>query len=43
MDIDDDDDNGIVSDNSQYKSYAHNIRIISEHNCREQNIDDWEF
>ena len=43
MDIDDDDDNGIVSDNSQYKSYAHNIRIICEHNCREQDLDDWEF
>ena len=42
MDIDDDDDNGITSDIFQHK-YAHNIRIISEHNCREQNLDDWQF
>ena len=42
MDIDDDDDNGITSDIVQHK-YAHNIRIISEHNCREQNLDDWQF
>ena len=42
MDIDDDDDNGIASDIIQHK-YAHNIRIISEHNCREQNLDDWQF
>ena len=42
MDIDDDDDNGIESGIFQHK-YAHNIRIISEHNCREQNLDDWQF
>ena len=42
MDIDDDDDNGISSGIIQHK-YAHNIRIISEHNCREQNLDDWQF
>ena len=43
MNIDDDDDNGIVSDICQHNSYAHNIRIICEHNCREQDLDDWEF
>ena len=43
MDIDDDDDNGITSDIIQHNSYAHNIRIICEHNCREQNLDDWQF
>ena len=42
MDIDDDDDNGIVSDIIQHK-YAHNIRIICEHNYREQNLNDWQF
>ena len=43
MDIDDDDDNGITSDIIQHNSYAHNIRIICEHNCREQNLNDWQF
>ena len=42
IDIDDDDHNGIASYIIQHK-YAHNIRIICEHNCREQNLDDWEF